>query len=268
MRVGDCLPYVESLHGAKLYYETVGQGTPILFVHPPAMGHVTFMKQRSLQKHFKLIYFDLRGNGRSSIGEAKISMDLLAYDIKTVLDELQIDRVVLFGYSNGGSICQHFALTYPERTKGLILSGPFPKVNSFLLKSEFRLGIIAMKMRAIDLLANVLGVAHFRSNEKWAIRQLRDYVKRSKPAIVRKMYQAGIKYDCSTRLHEITVPVLMLYGGLEFYIHHYWRDFVGKVKNLDVVFIDKAPHQIPTKFATECNYIVTKFIKEKIEVCK
>lgn len=258
------MPYVDGPFGAKLYYESLGSGVPIVFVHPPAMGHVAFMKQRPLGRHFRLIFFDMRGNGQSTAGRKKITIELLAKDIKTLLDKLGIRKAVLFGYSSGGSVVLQFALTYPERTLGLILSGAFPHVATFLLKNEFRLGMTAIQMNALPALARVIAAAHFPTTEKQNIACLKKYILRADPDVVCQMYAAGLRYDCAHRLREISVPVLLMYGGREFYIHRYWRSFYGKVKNLDVVFINKATHELPTKCAAECNAIVTKFIQEKI----
>lgn len=259
------MPYVFTRDGAKLYYETVGQGTPIIFIHPPAMGHVTFMKQRVLREQFQLIFIDMRGNGKSSSGKEKVSIELLASDVKTVLDELEIDKTVLFGYSNGGTVVLHFALAYPERTLGIISSGSFPIVNSFLLKNEFRLGIATTHLKAMQLLATVLAKAHFYAHEKREMEQLQKYILKAEPHTIRDTYIAGMKYDCTKWLHQMNVPVRLMYGGRAFYLHNYWQLFYEKVKNLDVIFIEKAPHQIPTKYALECNHLIAKFIKEKIE---
>lgn len=261
----DRLPYVLGEGNAAIYYETSGSGIPIIMIHPPAMGHVTFMKQKPLAEHFQLIVFDLRGNGRSSSGTKKITIELLAKDVKAVLDDLNIDRAVIFGYSNGGTTALEFALSYPERTLALVLSGSFPLVNTLLLKNEFRLGIGAAHYQAMDLLANVLAKAHFKKYEAKERKTMTDYIKRSNPHIVRDMYMAGLSYNCADRLHEINVPVLLIYGGNSFYLHPYCLLFADQIAQLDVVFIEDATHQLPTKYYRELNHILISFIKKNVE---
>lgn len=259
------MAYALSRGNAAIYYETLGTGTPIVFIHPPGMGYMTFQKQRSLAKDFQLIFYDMRGNGKSSSGHEQITMSLMAEDVKAVLDELNIEKAVIFGYSNGGSTAMEFALTYPERTLGLVTSGSFPEVNSFVLRNEFRLGILVTHMKGMTFLANVLAKAHFKRHETVFIQRLVSHIKRSNPHIVRDMYIEGLHYRCTERLHEIKVPMLLMYGGLSFYLHHYRYMFLERVRDLDIAFVENATHQLPTKNTREFNRLLTQFVKERIE---
>lgn len=261
------MTYVLCEGNTPIFYETIGKGMPILFIHPPGMGHVTFQKQRPLSKYFQLIFYDMRGNGKSGTGqEETITMQLLVEDIKNILDDLNIEKAVILGYSNGGSLAQEFALTYPERTKALIMSGSFPEVDSFILRNEFRLGILAMSLGGMSLLANVLAFAHCRIHETAFFQQLSNHIKKGNPNIIKQMYVEGLHYKATKRLHEISVPVLLIYGKRAFYLNHYRNDFRKKLKDLDIVFVDKSAHQVPTKFAIEFNYIVTQFLHKKFQL--
>jgi class 3 adenylate cyclase len=48
-------------------------------------------------------------------------------DVRAVIDAVGLDRVGLFGMSEGGSMCALFAATYPERSSALVLYGAFAK---------------------------------------------------------------------------------------------------------------------------------------------
>lgn len=256
------MTYTVGVKETPIYYETVGQGTPIIFIHPPGMGHVTFTKQRELaEKNIQVILYDIRGNGRSGSGSLPLKMSVLVDDVKQVLDDLQIEKAVICGYSNGGCIAQEFALTYPERTCALILFGGFPEVNSFILRKEFQLGIWATKNKMMDLMAFGLAKAHWRN--KHLQQEIEDYVKKQDPHMTEQMYEETLHYKSTARLHEIKVPVLILYGSLEFYTHHYGKQFQEKVSDLEIVHISKATHQIPTKHFREVNHIIVDFLKRK-----
>ncbi|WP_170885677.1 alpha/beta fold hydrolase [Bacillus alkalicellulosilyticus] len=259
------MAYVQCRYNRAIYYETVGEGTPIVLIHPPGMGYKTFHKQRPLSTTYKLIMVDLRGNGKSEGGPEKITLSLLAEDIRHVLDELKIEKAVILGYSNGGSIAQEFVLSYPERTMALIMSGSFPEVNSFILRNEFKLGIFVTEMKAMGLLANVLAGAHCKMHETAFRAELVDHIKRTNPDVLSRMYKAGLEYRSTEHLHEIKAPVLLVYGSYSFYLHHYIDMFKKRLHDVDVVLVEKATHQIPTKHAVEFNRIVSKFITSKVE---
>ncbi len=257
------MPVASLDHSLEIYYEISGSGKPILFVHPPGMGHVTFKQQLPLSKNHKIITFDMRGNGRSTANNEDISIPLLAKDIASLLDYLQVERVVICGYSNGGSIALEFALSFPSRVDGIILLGGFSEVNTFLLRSEFLLGIYTVKMKGLPFLAKVLGKAHGKSKEYQ--KEIEHYVLKNNPQVLYHMYVEGLKYKCTDRLHEIKVPVLLVDGARDFYLHKYQTIINDRIENSSKVFISKARHQLPTKHAEELNSIITGFMKENYD---
>jgi 3-oxoadipate enol-lactonase len=67
---------------------------------------------------------DLRGHGDSSATSGVYSMDLLAGDLKALLEALNITRkVVICGLSMGGYVALAFCRNYPQQVAGLILAG-------------------------------------------------------------------------------------------------------------------------------------------------
>ncbi|UTW70635.1 alpha/beta hydrolase [Anaerobacillus sp. HL2] len=83
------MPYATHPDKTAIYYETYGEGTPILFIHPPRCGHVTFKRQRPLAEEYQIITVDLRGNGGRSDNHAeKITMAVIVEDILAVVEEI------------------------------------------------------------------------------------------------------------------------------------------------------------------------------------
>jgi len=50
-------------------------------------------------------------------------------DVRAVMDAVDSERAILFGYSEGGPMCLLFATTYPERTRALILFGSMARTT-------------------------------------------------------------------------------------------------------------------------------------------
>lgn len=253
------MPYVSIDQSCDMYYEAEGNGTPIVFVHPPAMGHVTFKKQKVLAEKYKLITYDLRGNGRSGCTDEKITMPLLANDLAKLLDHLNIEQAVIGGYSNACSIVLEFALTYPERTRAVMLSGGFPEVNSYLLEQQFRLGMLTARWKGIKLLAKVLSKSH--TPEKQFQKELYEYILKVNPQILYEIYKQGLAYNCTVRLSQLKQPLLLMYGGKIHYLHKHYKLFESYVKHTETIFIGNARHQIPTKHYLEFNKIVDQFMQ-------
>ncbi|WP_243292308.1 alpha/beta hydrolase [Bacillus sp. FJAT-47783] len=255
------LAYVTMQNGIRTYYEQLGHGEPILFIHPPCMGHVTFYYQRKLSRHYQLLFYDLRGNGKSSTNEQSFTMRALADDINDLLQQIGISEVFVCGYSNGGSIAQEFAIRYPKKVKGLILIGGFSEINSVLLHSEYLLGIMTSKLGGIPLLAKVISKAHAPTNDFQ--QKLEQYMKMADAKTILLMYQIGLKYVATDRLQNITSPVLLIYGQEDHYVHHYQDPFIERIQDVDVVYVSNVKHQVPTLQAQALNQIIHQFIQKQ-----
>jgi 3-oxoadipate enol-lactonase len=110
------------IDGTQLHYEQRGLGTPVVFVHAGIANMAMWDPQfDALADRLRLIRFDLRGWGASPCpaGEYRDVDDMAA-----LLDALGIDQAIVVGCSFGGSTAIDFALAYPMRALGLLLSGP------------------------------------------------------------------------------------------------------------------------------------------------
>ena len=112
--------------GVNLYYEEVGQGAPLVFVHEFAGDAESWRLQvRFFSRRYRTIAFNARGYPPSDVPEslAAYSQQQAADDIKGVLDHLGIKKAHVCGLSMGGYATLHFGLCYPERALSLVVAG-------------------------------------------------------------------------------------------------------------------------------------------------
>jgi len=251
------MPYLPINDHTRLYYEEHGVGKPIVFIHPSGMGCITFLNQLPLANEFRLILYDMRGNGRSSPSDVQITMKVLANDLKNLLDFLNIERAIICGYSNGGSVALEFSLAYPKRVEKLILIGGFSEVCTPLLLGEYLCGIYAVKNHWIPLLAKAIGFSHGKDlSEKQTIER---YFRKANEKDLYEMYTTGLEYSCTNRLSELEIPLLLLYGAKDDYILYHQQIFQKHVPHATTIYISKAKHQIPTKHYRELNSIIKAY---------
>jgi pimeloyl-ACP methyl ester carboxylesterase len=109
--------------GLRLHVREWGpeDGPPIVFVHGWSQNHLCWTKQveSSLAQEFRLVAFDLRGHGMSDAPlepERYTDAGLWADDLRAILDELELVRPVLVGWSYGAFvICDYLRLRGQER---------------------------------------------------------------------------------------------------------------------------------------------------------
>ncbi len=240
--------------------EVHGSGTPVLFIHPPFMGKAVFKYQLELQKHCQVIFYDQLGHGQSQLPTAEVSITSFADNVVDILDELEIEKAVLCGYSSGGSIALETELRHPGRVQGVILCGGFSEVTTNLLSMEFTCGVKMVKEGLMHVLAEILALSHRITEEDR--QELYEYCLLADQDTVHQLYATGKAYRATDRLHLLKAPLQLIYGARDVYIHSYMDLFMKKVPQVDPIFIHKAPHQIPTKHYREFNHIIRKFVEE------
>jgi len=76
----------------------------------------------ALSQHFRVLRYDARGHGKSSVPAGAYSLDRLGRDVLEMMDALGIRRAHFLGLSLGGFIGQWLGIHAPERIDRLILS--------------------------------------------------------------------------------------------------------------------------------------------------
>jgi 3-oxoadipate enol-lactonase len=87
----------------------------LVFSHSLACDHTMWDAQMAAFADFRILRFDTRGHGKSSAPEGGYTLEVLADDLKAVLDAAAIRRCHFVGLSMGGMIGQQFLLKYPGR---------------------------------------------------------------------------------------------------------------------------------------------------------
>jgi pimeloyl-ACP methyl ester carboxylesterase len=120
------MPHLNADDGAKLYYEELGGGIPIVFVHEFAGDHRSWELQvRHFSRRYRCIAYNARGYPPSDVpddGES-YSQDRARDDICAVLDALSIETAHVVGLSMAGFAALHFGFTYPTRARSLVVGG-------------------------------------------------------------------------------------------------------------------------------------------------
>jgi len=134
------MPFVKtnSLYNeeVKLYYEDLGNGQPVIFIHGwPLSGDMWEYQVTELVKlGLRCITYDRRGFGKSSRPLHGYDYDTLADDLNAVINELQLRDVVLVGFSmGGGEVVRYLSKYRSSRVARAVL---ISAVTPYLLKTD------------------------------------------------------------------------------------------------------------------------------------
>lgn len=105
---------------AGLYYETAGEGVPILLIHPAGATASTWgAVTGELAAIGRLVTYDRRGFGRTG-GEPTGSIPTHTADAAALLDELELTGAVVAGTSIGATIAIDLARVRPDLVRAVV----------------------------------------------------------------------------------------------------------------------------------------------------
>ena len=128
------MPFIKSAQNntdtVNIYYEDIGKGKPVVFIHGwPLSGAMWEYQVTQLpQQGLRCIAYDRRGFGKSDRPATGYDYNSLAGDLKSLLDELDLQDVTLVGFSmGGGEIAKYFSLYGGARvSKAVLVSAVVP----------------------------------------------------------------------------------------------------------------------------------------------
>lgn len=110
--------------GIDLYYETHGQGEPLVLIPATGFGGDVWLPEQvpALAESLQVIIFDPRGCGRTTHAGGVYTILQMAADTVALLDHLGLRSAHVLGHSMGGRIALEMALTWPDRVKSLVMA--------------------------------------------------------------------------------------------------------------------------------------------------
>ena len=120
----------------KIHYEDHGSGQPIVLIHGyPLNGNSWERQERDLLAHgYRVISYDRRGFGRSSQPTVGYDYDTFAADLNALIEHLDLNNMVLVGFSMGtGEVTRYLATYGSKRVRKAALLGTIPP---FVLKTD------------------------------------------------------------------------------------------------------------------------------------
>ena len=101
-----------------------GTGFPLILLHGNGEDCSYFTHQMEpFAQYFRVIAIDTRGHGQTPRGKAPFTIRQFAEDLLTFMDQHNIGKAHILGFSDGGNIAMLFAMAHPERVEKLILNG-------------------------------------------------------------------------------------------------------------------------------------------------
>jgi non-heme chloroperoxidase len=268
----------ENTTSIDLYYEDHGEGQAVVLIHGYPLDGRSWEKQTAalLDAGYRVITYDRRGFGQSSQPTTGYDYDTFASDLNTVLETLDLNNVVLAGFSMGtGEVARYIGTYGSARVDKAAFLAP---LEPFLIKSddnpdgaapiEFFEGIAAT-VKA-DRYAYFTGFYNdfYNLDENLGSRISEEVVRHSWDTAAGSSFYAAAAApltwptDFRGDIPHIDVPTLILQGTSDAIlpIDSTGRPFSKLLPDADYVEIEGAPHGLLWTHADEVNAALLAFL--------
>lgn len=222
----------------NLHYIEQGQGEPLILLHGNGENHNYFQHQIAFfSKYYRVLAIDTRGHGDSPRGTAPFTISQFADDLYEWMNEQQITRANILGFSDGGNIALTFALKHMDYVNKLVLNGA--NLNPKGVKRRFQIPI-EIGCRIASLFAN-------KSTDARANAEMLGLM----------VNEPDIHPD---ELQALTLPVLVIAGTKDLILKRHTEQIHSSIPNSEIAFIE-GNHFIANRNPDAFNRIVFQFLQ-------
>lgn len=262
----------------EIFYEDVGAGQPVVLIHGwPLSGRMWEGQVSALvDAGYRAITYDRRGFGQSGRPVSGYDYDTFASDLNDLLVKLDLQKVVLVGFSMGGGEVARYVGRYgTQRVAKAAFLGAVPP---FLLKTAdnpdgvpadvFDGMIAGVKKDRVNFLASFFPT--FFNHNKDKNRVSSDIIAWAKsvawiasPIGTQQCITAFGHTDFRKDLEKFTIPTLVMHGDADQIVPF---EISGKktaaaIKGSRLEVIKGAPHGFSASHGDELNAILLDFLK-------
>jgi len=244
----------------EIYYETAGEGHPVILIHCPAVHSVYWRPlMNRLQTVCQTVSFDFPGHGKSP-HRGPWDFSDIAEIVKMLTLELGLNKPLLVGFSSGGCVALESALAEPEMYSGIIMVGGLSECSDWFLRSEIATGLVMIKMGMSPIIARSVAFANRESMKHY--REMIPLSKRVSPESLASFLVAIRKCELTPRLKEIQIPVHLVYGAWDQRMHRYYRILRDGLPCATTSFVPWTGHRVPTQRPNDFAQIVARFLEQ------
>ena len=265
------MPYFKTTDGCAIFYETQGFESfkPVVAFLNGTLQSTVYWKPHgvALKDRFRVLMYDARAQGKSGLGEGKLSLEGHTEDLSELLKHLRVEKAHLVGLSHGASVALAYAARSPEYVDRLVLCSAGDRQTcrtKLILKSWLHV----LKSSDLETLAWVslpiaFGEKFFQEQQKILDHIVTAVVKRNKKQALIAHLEAISAYPPLVQIAQhVHGPVLVVSGSddplvTESDAKHLARVCGGRHKLLMGI-----GHSIPAEAPEEFAKTILKFLDE------
>ena len=249
----------------ELYYESHGEGKPIVFSHAWLDDCSIWDSQvKHFPKNYTVILYDHRGHGRSDkpkAGEGNYSVQVLSNDMYALIQRLNLEKPILVGFSLGGYAAILLALEHPDKISKLVLVGATARMALPLSAKFWLLGIGVFYSYETYLRMSCKYGRFYKPSKQIVDEELARVLKVDKSIALECWRELTENYDVRDKVSKIDVPTLIIVGEKDEVNLEASRYLNREIKGSELRVMPETGHTVMIEKPEEFNRILEEFVR-------
>ncbi len=236
----------------------------IVFIHGLTGSSSAWIPyEKIFEKKYNLLSIDLRGHGKSfrPKGQENYKLNKFTDDIYKVLMHEKISKCIMVGHSFGSIILLNFLKRHMKSVSSAIFISstytPSKRIISRVVKPFYYIGDIF----SLKKYGNHVDYKNFKDTGDWNLRRI--YADVSNTGLHSHFHSLRhiSNFNGEDILKKIDIPVLMIHGNADtIFLLEHAKEMHSKLKNAELVVIDKADHVIILNNIKELSELIDAFV--------
>ncbi len=233
------------VNGMRMYYETYGEGEPLILIHGNGQNIAGLHYQIAhFAKTYRVVVADSRGHGKSDLNTGHLTYVQMSEDWNALMEHLRITEAHVFGWSDGGILGLMLAINHPDKVGKLAVMGANLRPDPTAIY-DWTAPIMEEMSQAVDSM-----IAAGDESDNWPLlRQHLDLL----------MTQPDIPVE---DLHRIKAPVLLINGDKDIIRNDHQLEMFDNIPNAHLAILPGQTHWAPVSDPDGFNALVEKFFAE------
>ena len=243
----------------------------IILIHGFPFDYTMWTSQiRALQKEYRVIAYDIRGLGRSYVGDGQYTMEFFVDDLFWLMHEMDLGQPVICGLSMGGYIALRAVERDQSRFKGLILLDTKADADDDAGKIKRSDGINKINTDGLDTFVDDLIPNLFADesleNMRSTVENITNVCKSNNATGVKgSLLAMACRTSTKSFLKKIKIPTLVMGGSFDKLTPPpVMREMADKIKDSEYGIVPRAGHMSPVENPSYVNDMLCGFMKKKI----
>jgi len=253
-----------TLGDLSTYYETHGEGEPLLLIHDLGSSTEDWEWQVPVLRHaFTVVTYDVRGHGKTGKPAEAYSLSQFSNDAAKLITALALGPMHVVGLGMGGMIALQLVLNYPDLVRSLVIVNSGPEMIPRTLRERLAIARQRMIVRTVGMSKMGRTLAdrllprpdHASHRNAFAARW-----SRNDPRAYLRALDATIGWSVADRLGDIDCRVLVLAADHDDTPVARHRGYAAQMRDASFVVIPDSHHALPIECSEQFNNALCCFL--------